>query len=635
MGRLVDDPDFATARAQIVPPDADAASFPAIFTGAGITGLFLLGANAANLNVFGGCNSTTYMSRRAGNPILCFAKKVSTGSWLVYEVPHNGSTYYYAAQGIYKAMLKARYDDACATTRNTSGSPTTAAYPLLTASHQSIEWDLSQKSTAVTRIGLVIGFTANNCGVLKITVTNKDTGQIVACNLLPTGTQHVAGGFMSSTALVSNGGAILDAAYVAGSNFSDMVRLGANRCLAVPVADALPAGSYVVKAEITTVAGLGGGSVDRSYIAYALYGTETLEHTASGAELWRMGYLFNQNDASANETLTVEARKNGTASAHQLMGGGHGGETDTSSTLTVNGLAVELGQSAISVSRARDGSSNATLVFDRSLNVEAGDVVTITGFASGAGGSYNQESVTVASVTTTSVANDTITYANRTVGGTTIGSEGTTADTAGRIWIHKMVLGDVKLATAGKLTHSVDGDLVTMAKTYQIRASVPGIPFQVDASGTLSQAIDLNAQSYGPLGTICGGNRATLGPRFAGDRTWRILDRHDAAGKHTMNQGDGLSKTWLAGLGISGYIAGAPSTGHLTAVVFTRTTPVAGSIMWVQDRSPETSGLDKFYNSYKDVVVQTIPSGRVMSIGYDRYDAVRPDLINHPIVPTP
>lgn len=607
-------------------PASEIGQFAGLFRGTGRVALMCLAANTAGVNTFGGCNSNPYMSRRANVPVYVALTEMAKNKYLGREFFNTAlaGTQVYASSAIYQPMKSVRWDDAAWTYKNLSAATVAAAYPQQPASIGSFTCDLSGKSTAVTRIGAFVGFTGTNSGVVKVTITDKITGLPVDANLLDTAAQAVASGLLAAGALVSNGGTIPDAQKVFGTNAVDCGRLGHNKAHEVPIADenvlALGSGQYTVQLEPTTVAGAGGGTPDRTYVAYLLYGTAAMSHLDTGAQLYRTGFVSAANDGSANDRSTLTARKTGSGSGYELMGGGHGHETDTSAVWSVDGRAVTL--HAKTVSRAR-ASGIATLVFDAAHGAAVGDLITVSGLASGAASSYNQEGATVLSVSQTTVPGDTLTYANTTIVGGAIVDEGTTADTAGLMFNHALVFGETIVFTqAATKAHSVDGALATLAATY----TIDGIKMAVRPADTLSENCDVNTGTYLWLGTFWSASRATYGPKATGTKRIRQIDTQISAvltaggDVEVLSDRDGL-----------GYIAFDPEGGIMTAVV-SKCQPGPASKLFVQDRTPLSGGVKKAYLRYNDGGVVALKAGTVLRGGYDHYQTVRPGFANSLLV---
>jgi hypothetical protein len=598
-------------------PKAAGSAIQQLFQGTGRVALMVLGQNAQGINTFGAMNGTTYFSRRAGSyPIYVMLKEISPNVWMGYEFSsHTNGHVFLASYGIYKPMKRVRYDNAAFSYLSILDAPIVASYPQTTAVTKSLTFNTAGVDTTVTRLAVVVGFTGNNSGVQIAELTNNADASTVVPNLLSNGTQAAARSAIASSALVSNGGAIPDASYIFGTNTNDVIRMAQNRACTIPVADNLTAGSYSFKMSLTTVPGNGGGTVDRTYIAYGLYGTASMTHTDAGAELYRVGYVAALVDASANERCTLAARKAGTASARTLMGGGHGLEADTSLAWTVDGVATAL--FANTVSRAR-ASNVATIVFDRTVSAQTGDTFSMSGLNSGAASSYNVEGVTIASVTTTTLPSDTITYAN------TGSNESTTADTAGRFFLHKVVIGsEVKLTQATTYTHATDGLLATGSYTHTLDS------LKMAIRGTITCVEDLETdglQTYATLSTMWGGSRTTYGPGMGGRKIW--ADYGDTAGVR-LTAGDNSQN--LLDPATGGYIAWDDEGGYVSAVI--EAPGLVKYRVFAQDRSPENQGVDKSYWP-RTSGNGTIADNTVITVGLDRYDnLVSPSTIN-PLLPT-
>jgi len=258
------------------------------------------------------------------------------------------------------------------------------------------------------------------------------------------------------------------------------------------------------------------------------------------------------------------------------------------------------------VSRAR-ASNVATIVFASAHGCQVGDPITVTGLNAGATASYNVEGVTVASVSTTTVANDTLTYAN------TAANEGTTADTAGRVFNHRVRLGTTTaVSKVSTISHSIDGKLADKVSTL----TLDSVKLAIRPVATLTQNLDSDSQTYPMLGTIWGGNRTLYGPRMGGDKRWRIIDTQTTK---VLNLGDNSEN--LANLNGAGYIAWDSQRMWAAALVMKALMPAGGGMI-AQDRSPSSVGTDKMYNRYTNVNA-IIPAGTIITGGYDRYDTKR------------
>lgn len=605
------------------PGISEVANYDKLFGGTGRSVLMLLGQNIAGLNTFGGSNGAVFFCRRASAPLYVMLKElVPMRDYIGYEFNYATlGTSFLSGMGRYQPMLKVRFDNAAWVYKDGSGNATTTIFPQTTANVGSLIINLASFSTAVTRLGVIVGFTGTSSGVVRCAITDNGTGLAVVPNLLPTATQLAAIGDIASSALVSNGGAIPDASYVFGTNVQDVSRLGANKMLMVPLANGIPPGSYTVTLTLTTVAGKGGGTVDRTYLAYLAYGTDTMALVDTGgspssiAELYRTDYIFPAVDASTNERSTLSARLSSSGSSRQLMGGGHGGEADTSAVWTVDGVATKL-YATTTVSRAR-ASNVATIVFAADTGARPGDVVTMTGLNAGASASYNAEGVTITGVSQTTVANDTITYANT---GT---NESTTADVNGLLFNHKVVFGDeIKLTQTGTLTHAVDGQLATVASTHTLN----GAKLAVRSTITPGASLSCDTATYAALSSMYAGSRTTYGPTRRGDNRIRVIDTTTSGVLTAGNDSEVLSnRDYL------GYITWDPTKGWASATVWKKP-PINASLSLVQDRNPASSGVKKSYLRYSTTSPFTQLANQVIDGGYDRYDILRSPNYSHPLL---
>jgi hypothetical protein len=362
------------------------------------------------------------------------------------------------------------------------------------------------------------------------------------------------------------------------------------------------------------VPGSGGGVVDRTYNPYVTYGTAALAHTDAGAELEPCEFLTATNDSSANETVTLSARKQGTGSARQLMGGGHGRETLTAGTLKTFVDGTEWKLHATTTNRART-SNVATLTVASGHTFLVGEVITVAGVNSGAASSYNAEGVTLTAVTAT-----TISYAN------TGSDEAATADTGGLIHSHRVPLGsNVELRYSSAFTHTIDGAVATNETRLILSDKLT-----VQGALTTTQACDIDTETYVTLASIFSGDRAILGPRYCGLRRWReintlnnsVLDRDD-------------NSRFQEGAEPQGYISWDAEGGLFTALVVTTPWLYEGGwpslggtgLSFVQDRQGATAGVgygsvDKWYVAYSNTNGTIIPTATTIAYAYQRYDAL-------------
>lgn len=591
-----------------------------LFAGTGRWALMTLGANNEGTPNFGSSVGDSTRCRRATTPYRVMLKEMAKNKYIAYEIASSaltGGTQSLSLYSIMEPMKETLWFRPEWTYRNAADTADIAAqYPQTPAAFKYFKVDLSGLSTAVNRIGMCVGYTSTSCGLVIVSITDKVSGTTMVPNLLRTATQAVAYGMMDAADLVSNGGSIPDAAYVASTNIVDTAR-GGYRSNEVPFADSrglTGSGQYIVRLDLTTVHGSGAvATIDRAYIPKLLYGYDGLSHLDAGADLYRTDWISGANDGSANETQVLQAHKNGTASADQFLGGGHGGEVDTSAVWTIDGRVNEGWAKTISRARA---SGTATIVLDRTVDWKIGDPLTVTGLNGGLLGSYCQElNATITGISTTTLPNDTITYHNTTYVGGALGDEATTADTAGIIFNNTLFFGsEVKLTQVSTLTHSIDGLLANKTNTY----TGSGAKLAVRSATTLAVDCYINIGSYDLLATIWSASRSTYGPMVGGLKRFRMIDTSTSAVPNARDDSEIMSDR--DGLG---YIAWEAEGGTGTAIVI-RSQPPPGAKQFLQDRAA-TGGVkvNKIYRRINYASATVFKAGTVFRGEYDRYDTVR------------
>lgn len=569
-------------------------AIPALFPGTGRVALMGLAVNNTAFSNFGDGAAVTRFGRRAGPPHYVTLRELTTNVWLGTDIPSSAEgsagVPFVSARSIYKPMKRLRYDAAGVS----DGSGGAVDYPQ-TSSTQWIEFNVGSLEAQATRLGVIIGFSGDNCGIAKVEVTEAVAGTVVP-NLLPTAQQAYARGQISQATRDKIGASV----YVLGTSSLDVQRFGAFRHQHIPVADDLPPGSYKIRLTFTGEKGRqlnGATAVDRMYVAYATYAASDLAHDDAGAELYAMNWLGSARDGSTSETHTLGGRVTGSGNPSVILGGGHGGEKlSANPVLTVDGQPVEI--YARTATRAR-ASNVATLTFDRPHRRLTGDVVTISG-VSGTG--YNAEGVAVTVIDAT-----TFTYTNSG------SNEASTADTGGRFIAHGLVIGStigIGLTTNFYHPNYGGGALVvaTGAITYtQAQA------FADSHSITLAVNYDIDTSTYLALTTSFTGSRANFGPEYGGPVTFKRAGTPDAGALLTAdNNSEGLEG------GTSGYCAFGSETGVASAFLVDALSPGIGKA-FVQDRTG--GGVEKaYFRVYAALTAQT--SGAVFTASTRRYDGI-------------
>jgi hypothetical protein len=633
-----------------------------------------VGRNNTAFGQQGDCASLAKLARRAGNPGYVLLTEQSANLWIGYEVPYTAfvtaGVPSYASVHAYRPMKRIRADNAA---WSSTAYPYTTIEGTRTIDIGAVATDVTRVGLitgfAGTNSGVLSAWLVDNvtserieCNLLptapqavrngSITARVIDTdvavvtGSITATTLTVTATasgtigigQKLTGtGVTAGTRITAGSGStwtvtpsqtvasttitatgpIPTTDRVTGTNTNDIRRMGSEKhthYLLWSDEETIAGRDLTLHLKLWGVPGSGGGVVDRTYNPYVTYGTAAMAHTDAGAELEPCEFLTASNDSSANETFTLSARKQGTGSARQLLGGGHGGETLTAGTLKTFVDGVEWKLHATTTSRERT-SNVATLTVASGHTFLVGEVITVAGVSSGALTSYNAEGVTITAVTAT-----TISYAN------TGSDEAATADTGGLIHSHRVPLGsNVELRYSSVFTHTIDGQLATNETRLILSDKLT-----VQGTATTTEASDIDTASYVTLATIFSGDRDILGPRYCGRRRWReintltnsVLDRDDDSNK------------WEA-LEPDGYISWDAEGGLFTALVVT--TPWLFDGGWpslggtgysfVQDRLGATAGVgygsvDKWYIRYANANGTIIPTATSIEYGYQRYDAL-------------
>lgn len=652
-------------------------AFGALTPRTGRVALMEVGRNNTTFGQFGDAATLAKLSRRAGNPGYVLLTEQSANKWIAYEVPYSTFTGagvpFYSSVNVYRPMKRIRADNAAwssssypyttiegtrtidigAVATNVTrvglitglaGSNTgvLSAWLIDNVSGERIECNLLPTAPQAVRNGSIspravdtdvavitgsitgttLSVSATTSGILgvgqKLTGTGITAGTRILSGSGSTWTvssSHVGTGSITITAT----GAIPSTDRVTGTNANDVRRLGSEKhthYLLWSDEENIAGRDLTLHLKLWGVPGIGGGVVDRTYNPYVTYGTAAMSHTDAGAELEPCEFLTAANDSSANETVTLSARKQGTASTRQLLGGGHGGETLTAGTLKtfVDGVEVKLHSTTASRSRT---SNVATLTVGVGHTYTVGEVVTVTGVNGGATSSYNAEGVTL---TGANSAAGTISYAN--VGA----DEALTSDTGGFVHSHRIPIGsNVELRYSSTFAHSVDGTLANN-ETRLILSDV------LTVQGTLltTQACDVNTESYVTLASVFSGDRSILGPRYCGRRRWREINTM----VNSVLDRDNDSVNWALEEP-RGYVAWDAEGGLFTALVIS--TPwlfnggwgsLGGSgYSFVQDRQGVSAGVgygvvDKWYIRYSNTVGAIIPSGTPIQYGYQRYDAL-------------
>lgn len=586
---------------------ADLNRIPQVLSVPGRMGVMAIAVNRTAANTFGASNALTTIGRRVGGTwYVLLAEQSTPNVWIGYDIPKSIATptangpNHQNTQAIYKPMKLVRFDSA--TVRNQSSAAIGLPYTDTDPATKNFTWDVGATEPNATRLGVVVGLGASNCEVLIVSIKNS-LNATVTPNLLPTAAQMVTRGQITASAVVSGGGAIPDAAYCMGTNGQDNGRCDSLNYNHVPLADNLPPDAYKITFTPTGVPGQGGGTATRCYWLYGAYGTPSMSHTDSGAQLFRMGYWMHWGDASANDTQVPEMRVNGTANAFLFCGCGHGNDTMQTKSLVVDGVTIPMD----GTTTTRQRTSNVAKLKIPSHGLQAG-TYTVSGLG---GTGYNTEGAVF-----TIVDSDYISYPD------TGADEGETADTGGLVIREDVILFTTSstFSRTGYLTHTNYGSGTTPV------VNVDFMSYTLDRQGLLTNSqlsvlVDIdNRSGYQILASPDGGGYATYGPEFLDYRWIRPVGTQHAEQLKANDDSQHFLGQYL------GYIFWDSTFGRATAIVpqFATFSPQP----WNQnrartkiiDRAASGPSTDKFYLSYNEQLTVTYPAGTILRGTYRRYD---------------
>jgi hypothetical protein len=279
----------------------------------------------------------------------------------------------------------------------------------------------------------------------------------------------------------------------------------------------------------------------------------------------------------------------------------------------VDGKAVRLRN----VSRARTRKAGlATLELGRGHGRSLGETVSVTGLG---GADYNIEGAVLSDVTATSIAWPSPGP-----------DEAPIPDSGGVVWSHQLQVGRrVSVGWASLISHQEDGPL----------GRITDAGYRLDATGfttggvfEATRDLDLDPATYLQLATVWSGDRNRLGPRYPGDKTWRIL-----ASKERHNPTHDDNAPFWRGLQPAGFLAwdtvGGQATALLVAAPWLHTTAWNGgrAELFVQDRKGGT--LEKLYLRWSRLAETRLAAGDRLIFGGRRLDTLADPAVRDPLEP--
>jgi hypothetical protein len=549
-----------------------------------------------------------------GEPQYWYLREIGTNHWFGYYT--TGGTFgttntlvpsinYYRTL---RPMLRYRVDAGAAVTDEDGGA---VAYPMLTnAANDRIQFNTTNLSTSVRRLGVILGATYTFGSLCKVTITNNATGANVIPNMLPTVQQGINSSSWATS--VTNLAELTLTDYVLDTQGIQMMLYNGWH---IPLADNLEPGSYLVTIQLTQSknSNISHTGSQRAYISHFTYATDATTEATTGAtlELWGPGSY--RAATSTSETFTFDARPAGLGS-YELIGNGHfnagrsGEQIDTLQHQVDGEVIIPWSRTS---SRAR-ASNVATIVTSSPHGLQTGDLVTLADMSASA---YNAEdlAVTVTSATSFTALN-------------TGGNESTTADTGGYVirqnpWIGRRI---TQHRTTSIWHSATNSPLFSTQGTYIFDMS----GWASSAVVTANHSHDLSLTTYLGLNTVYGG--ASWGPEFTGQTGWRVI------GTTTSGTFDDANTTSVNLTSTYGRHAGFVVWGPTRATAYFAESPNLQMQNWqygsffAQDRGENngargSAGVSKFYFQYITTnAVTGIPAGTVYRIRCTRLDAELP-----------